>query len=186
MPSLGSTPPLSSVRIDNEGTENMKLYIGTKAIMATPMKRLDYNNYRGWTLPADENGSDEGFLVEYRNSESNHPDHDGYISWSPSKIFHQSYKPFGEMSFSEALTAMKQGYSMARKGWNGKGMYLYLVPENRYAPTTPAGHAIAKNHEDGLVPYGAYIAMKTAQNNVVPWLASQTDVLADDWEVLPE
>ena len=37
--------------------------------------------------------------------------------------------------------------------------------------------------EDDMIPYGAYIAMKTAQNNVVPWLASQTDVLAEDWYV---
>ena len=90
------------------------------------------------------------------------------------------------MDFSQALTSLKSEQKVARAGWNGKGMYLYLVPENRYAPTTPAGHAIASNHEDGLVPYGAYIVMKTAQNNVVPWLASQTDILADDWEVLPE
>lgn len=88
------------------------------------------------------------------------------------------------MDFSQALTALKSEQKVARAGWNGKGMYLYLVPENRYAPTTPAGHAIAANHEDGLVPYGAYIAMKTAQNNVVPWLASQTDILADDWELV--
>lgn len=88
------------------------------------------------------------------------------------------------MDFSQALTSLKSEQKVARAGWNGKGMYLYLVPENRYAPTTPAGHAIAANHEDGLVPYGAYIAMKTAQNNVVPWLASQTDILADDWELV--
>ena len=164
----------------------MLTYIGTKIIKATPMNRLDYNNYRGWTLPADENGSDEGYLVEYPDSPANDLHHEGYISWSPAEVFHKAYNPTHKMSFSNALVALNQGASIARSGWNGKGMYLYLVPENRYAPTTPAGHAIALNHEDGLVPYGAYIAMKTAQNNVVPWLASQTDILADDWEVLPE
>lgn len=87
------------------------------------------------------------------------------------------------LSFGSALASLKRGHSASRAGWNGKGMYIYLVPENRYAPTTPAGHAIAKNHDDGLVPYGAYIAMKTAQDNVVPWLASQTDILAEDWSV---
>lgn len=88
------------------------------------------------------------------------------------------------LDFGQALAALKAGHRVARAGWNGKGMYLYLVPENRYAPTTAAGHAIAAHHDDGLVPYGAYIAMKTAQENVVPWLASQTDVLAEDWLVL--
>jgi hypothetical protein len=50
------------------------------------------------------------------------------------------------MDFSQALTALKSEQKVARAGWNGKGMYLYLVPENRYAPTTPAGHAIAQNN----------------------------------------
>lgn len=88
------------------------------------------------------------------------------------------------MDFSNALKGLRAGHSVARDGWNGKGMYLYLVPENRYPPTTSAGEAIAAKHEDGKVPYGAYIAMKTAQDNVVPWLASQTDILADDWELV--
>lgn len=88
------------------------------------------------------------------------------------------------MNFSDALTLLKDGYRISREGWNGKGMFLYLVPEGRYSPTTSAGLAIAETQEDGLVPYGAYIAMKTAQNNVVPWLASQTDVLAEDWCIL--
>lgn len=86
--------------------------------------------------------------------------------------------------FGYALRLLKLGVKVARQGWNGKGMYLYLVPENRYPPTTPSGQAIADKHEDGLVPYGAYIAMKTAQDNVVPWLASQTDILANDWQEL--
>ena len=61
-------------------------------------------------------------------------------------------------------------------------MFIYLVPANNY----PAQTGAAKSHfgEDALVPYGAYLAMKTAQDNVVPWLASQTDILATDWEVV--
>ena len=43
----------------------MKQYIGVKLINAKPMTRIEYNNFRGWELPADENGNDEGFLVEY-------------------------------------------------------------------------------------------------------------------------
>lgn len=88
------------------------------------------------------------------------------------------------MDFGSALHALRNGHRVARSGWNGKGMYLYYVPENRYAPTTPAGDEIAAGERDGLVPYGAYVAMKTAQNNVVPWLASQTDLLAFDWELV--
>jgi hypothetical protein len=58
-------------------------------------------------------------------------------------------------------------------------MFLYYVPANSYPAQTEA----AKDHFGDMVQYGAYIAMKTAQNNVVPWLASQTDVLAEDWQI---
>lgn len=69
-----------------------KLYVGQKMVKATPMNRLDYNNYRGWELPADEDGSDEGYLVEYLDGgKANHPNHTGYISWSPSTVFEQAY-----------------------------------------------------------------------------------------------
>lgn len=86
------------------------------------------------------------------------------------------------VNFGEALEALKQGEKVAREGWNGKGMFLYYVPANKYPYTTAIGKSIAD--EEGNVEYGAYIAMKTAQGNVVPWLASQTDVLALDWVVL--
>lgn len=86
------------------------------------------------------------------------------------------------MNFGEALEALKAGKKVARAGWNGKGMFLYYVPKNRYTALTDVAKEIAG--EDGKVEYGAYIAMKTAQGNVVPWLASQTDMLADDWNVV--
>lgn len=73
----------------------MKKYTGVKEILAKPMNRKEYNDYRGWELPADENGDDEGFLVEYVQSETspnvNHPAHTGYISWSPKDVFEESY-----------------------------------------------------------------------------------------------
>ena len=85
-------------------------------------------------------------------------------------------------SFGDAIEELRAGKKVAREGWNGKSMFLYHVPANEYAPTTAVGDSIKA--ENGLVAYGAYIAMKTAQNNVVPWLASQTDILADDWTVV--
>lgn len=88
------------------------------------------------------------------------------------------------LNFGQALEALKAGKRVARTGWNGKGMFLYLVPANSY----PAQTGAAKLYwgDDALVPYGAYIAMKTAQENVVPWLASQTDVLTEDWVELED
>lgn len=84
------------------------------------------------------------------------------------------------MNFGEAIAVMKAGIPICRTGWNGKGMFLYYVPENMYPPVTD----VAKARFGGNpVPYRAYIAMKTVDEDVVPWVASQTDILANDWMV---
>lgn len=63
-------------------------------------------------------------------------------------------------------------------------MYVYLVPANRYAPTTESGHAIAAKTVDGLVPYRAYLALRTVDNDIATWAPSCSDVLAKDWQVV--
>lgn len=73
------------------------------------------------------------------------------------------------MNFGEALSYLKAGSRVSRSGWNGKGMWLELqTPTETSKMTLP------------------YIYMKTADNNLVPWLASQTDVLAEDWNAIPK
>lgn len=86
------------------------------------------------------------------------------------------------MNFGDALFCLKNGRAATRAGWNGKGMFVYLVQPGRY----PATSVVAKQHfgEDALVPYRAYLAMKTVDGDVVPWVASQSDILAEDWELL--
>lgn len=163
----------------------MQKFIGTKVILATPMNRRDYNRYRGWELPTNENGDDEGFLVEYTDGGKPNDDrHDGYISWSPSEQFYSAYQLASKMNFGHAIEMLKRGEAVARAGWNGKGMFLYLVPAPEQGYPAQTGVAKAFFGEGALVPYGAYIAMKTATGEVVPWLASQTDVLAEDWCVV--
>lgn len=89
------------------------------------------------------------------------------------------------MDFSNALYGLKNGHRIFRRGWNGKDMWVYIVPERQKPLVVPSGAiCINPEHPEGLTTFSAYIAMKTAQDNVVPWLASQTDILADDWEVL--
>src|SRR5690554_6486631 len=71
----------------------MQKYIGTKTINAQPMSRQEYNDLRGWPVPADENPADEGYLVEYIDGgQANHPDYAGYISWSPKEVFERAYQ----------------------------------------------------------------------------------------------
>lgn len=100
---------------------------------------------------------------------------DGYVSFSPPGAFEDGYKPAKplavysdpHMDFGGAVKALKEGLVVQRDGWNGKGMHLVLqVPDANSKMTLP------------------YIYMKTVQGDLVPWLASQTDMLAGDWVCL--
>lgn len=76
----------------------MNTYIGTKLVKAEPLTRREYNNLRGWKLPDDENGDDEGYLVEYLDGgKANHKDFIGYISWSPKEQFDNAYVTVGDV-----------------------------------------------------------------------------------------
>ena len=88
------------------------------------------------------------------------------------------------LSFGDAINLMEEGCKLARAGWNGKGMFIFYVPENKYPASGNKLNTMAGIFVDDLVPYGAYIAMKTAQNNVIPWLASQSDMLSKDWVIV--
>ena len=152
----------------------MKKYIGTKIVTVTPMSRGSYNTYRGWELPADENGDDEGYLVEYMDGgKPNHPDHKGYISWSPKEQFDNAYREIDGMTFGQAIEAMKRGAKVSRAGWNGKGLWLELqAPNSNSKMTLP--YIFMSYPSDA----------KTTPGARVPWLASQTDMLAEDWAIV--
>lgn len=154
----------------------MKRYIGTKVINAKPMTRLEYNQFRGWELPADENGADEGYLVEYIDGgAANTAQYAGYVSWSPKAVFERAYRLTQGMTFGEAVEAMKAGQKVARTGWNGKGMWIGLHSEGGEFTREACGTTLT---------YRDYIVMKTVDDQLVPWTASQTDVLAEDWEIV--
>lgn len=85
-------------------------------------------------------------------------------------------------TFSEALELLKQGKKVARSGWNGKGMFVFLVLGSTFKVNRAPLLGIYP--EGTEINYHAHIYMKTADNKIVPWLASQTDILADDWEEL--
>jgi hypothetical protein len=83
------------------------------------------------------------------------------------------------MDFGDAVRALKRGERVARAGWNGKGMFLFLVPGSTFKVSRPPLLGIYP--EGTEINYCPHIDMKTADGKVVPWLASQTDVLAEDW-----
>ncbi len=168
----------------------MQKRVGTKLVNLLPMTRAEYNAFRGWDLPADEDGSDEGYLVECLDGgKSNTPHYAGYVSWSPKAQADATYRPASAMTFGDALIMLKAGERVARAGWNGKGMWLAYTPGSEFAPEhAKPGHAAAFRakeapHEDvRLLPH---IDMRAADGSmVIGWLASQTDMLAEDWQVV--
>ena len=86
------------------------------------------------------------------------------------------------LTFGQAIEALKQGKKVARAGWNGKGMFLFLVPGSTFKVNRAPLLGIYP--EGTEVNYCSHIDMKTADDKVVPWLASQTDVLAEDWDIV--
>ena len=158
-------------------------HIGVKQINAKAMTRKEYNEMRGWTVPADENPDDAGYLVEYIDGgQSNHKDFAGYISWSPANVFERAYRQTVGMTFGMAIEAMKQGAKVARAGWNGKGMFIYYVPSASYQAQT----GVAKSYfgDAAMVPYNAYMAIKNVDDTVSTWVPSVNDCLAEDWTVM--
>ena len=121
----------------------------------------------------------QGFIA--RNPK-NHED----LWYVAKKYFDDNLQPAFDitinLTFGQAIEAAKQGKRIARQGWNGKGMFAYIVPAASY----PAQTGAAKQHfgENSLVPYRAYWALKTAQEDIATWTPSGSDTLAEDWLIL--
>lgn len=81
------------------------------------------------------------------------------------------------MNFGQAIDALKTGQRVERAGWNGKGMYIVLIGDCKMTSLDKKESAASS----ATIP--PFIAMRTAQHTLVPWLASQTDVLAEDWQL---
>jgi Protein of unknown function (DUF2829) len=135
----------------------VKRYIGTKIIHAEPEQRNE----------------EPGYKVVYP---------DGYTSWSPAAAFDEAYRQADGLTFGLAVEALKKGHKVARTGWNGKGMFVYLVPAASY----PAQTGAAKGHfgDGAMVPYNAYMAIKNVNETVSTWVPSVNDCLAEDWSIL--
>lgn len=86
------------------------------------------------------------------------------------------------MCFSKALAEIKNGRRLARAGWNGKDMFIFLVPGSQFRVNRPPLLGIYP--EGTEITYHGHIDMKTAQGYVTPWVASQADLLAEDWMIV--
>ena len=82
------------------------------------------------------------------------------------------------MRFGSALEKLHYGRKVVRSGWNGKGMFLFQIPYGREFTCDIEGIEDLRTEP--------FICMKTAQNTLIPWLASQADLLASDWVVIED
>ncbi|OQB15724.1 MAG: hypothetical protein BWY15_00437 [Firmicutes bacterium ADurb.Bin193] len=146
----------------------MKKYLGVKIVEAEPMnQRTFFETVKNQLY--DSEISALGYKVVYP---------DGYVSWSPKDVFENAYRAIDGLTFGLALEALKQGKRVCRLGWNGKGMWLVLCD---FKCDTIIMPEIRDSAQYKKLPW---IGMKTANNEFVPWLASQTDMLADDWQII--
>ena len=86
------------------------------------------------------------------------------------------------MNFSEALELIKAGNAVARMGWNGKNMFVFLVPGSTFFVNRPP--LLGLYPEGHQITYLPHIDLRSADGSIVPWLPSQTDVLAEDWQAV--
>lgn len=162
----------------NKGEMNMKQYIGTKIIEADPAHFYEVTDGPTLIQPDNEEVSEAGAAVisqaEYGREGYRVRYPDGYVSWSPKDVFEAAYRPTSGMNFGLAIEAMKKGMRVRRRGWNGKGIFIELqVPDEHSKMTHPYIY---------IDTTGLQTDNPEAPKNRVPWLASQTDMLSDDWE----
>ena len=149
----------------------MQKYIGTKIIEAVPAIRKGGKVYEeGKPIPKSMDPTEDGYKVRYP---------DGYESWSPKGVFEEAYRPTDCMSFGLAIEAMKKGKKVARRGWNGKNQHIELATRISYM--TAEGVFVNVEHEAIGNKAIAFCGTSGVQ---MGWLASQADMLADDWEVV--
>ena len=154
----------------------MKQYIGTKLIEAEPAYRCADGSGKVVITPHPEEAFpnypsiEDGYRVRYP---------DGYESWSPKAVFEEAYRPTTGMSFGLAIEAAKKGHRISRAGWNGKGQYVEIATRISYVG--PDGEIVNAEHDAIGNRALAFVGTSGVQ---MGWLASQADMLADDWTIV--
>jgi len=154
-------------------------YVGTKIIDATPMTHGEFAKEK-YKEPIEtdfslKNKDTEGYKVIYDG---------GYASWSPKEVFEKAYRPIDSMLFGLAIELAKNGYKVARRGWNGKGMFV--VYQKGYPEGIPCNKQTAEAfgiNEGDLFICNPYLQIKQVNGSASMWVPSVSDVLADDWTI---
>ena len=159
-------------------------YIGVKLIDAAPMRRGDFYDFVDSEVPLHDNGDEDGYLVVYE---------DGYRSWSPKDVFKRAYREIGNgnMTYGLAIEAMSKGHMVARKGWDGKGMFVFrqnsadiphAIVENMQSLPRSVKEKV-KDMGNGLA-YRDQMCIVMPDGRVSGWVASSSDTFAEDWYIV--
>ena len=167
----------------------MKSYIMSKVVKAVPVKLvngvqwpegLPLPKQRG-VMPVSENcgctepvpNIQEGYMFLTEQD-------DNYPQYMKAEEFEACCRDADNMDFGDAIAVMKDGARVARKGWNGKDQYVFLAYEADFVTNAEISAFDGKD-----VEVGDMLVLKTAQDTFQPgWLASQADMLAEDWYIV--
>jgi len=165
----------NTVSLLDEST--LSRYISNKIYLAKSMTQDEYRKLRGFERSAKED--EPGYVILYP---------DGYISWSPAPQFEATSTRTDDMNFGMALVALKKGFKVARKDWNGKNMYIWLQGGSvihRDSCRNVTLEDIADSNSDKQVTIHSHIDMKLVDGTVlIGWSATQTDMLSDRWFIV--
>ncbi len=151
----------------------MRIYMGVNSVKAEPMKMSEYAQRQEIAVPDWQQDDEDGYLIRHSTGDE---------SWITREMFLSTYTPVDMMTFEGALFCLKRGCKVARAGWNGKGMFVFLVPGSTFEVNRKPLLGIFP--EGTEVDYRSHIDMKAANGDIVVWTAAQSDLLADDWTVV--
>lgn len=154
----------------------MQLYQGTKKVLAKPMKLGEYNDYRGWILPSDEDANLDGYLVEMVGTKSNFKGHAGHVSWMPELAFNSVYK-----ALPDADDAINQGKIVS------VGNYLLAVDAKLHG-SAGADYVLYDNTQPNRPYLGQVNFQRGNPNHVVNGVTNEVllAVIMDRIEVLDD
>lgn len=164
----------------------MKKYIGTKQIEAEPMtmgEAYERGLLQAGRVTSESEKSNAGYHVKYQ---------DGYESWSPAEPFEKVYRESGAMTFGTAIELLRQGKSIRRKGWNGKGLFVIKqIPAHIESNIIPKMQSLPQSAKDlilagkGFIDYTSQCLIYNENTGRADsWVPSISDVFAEDWEIV--
>lgn len=147
-------------------TELPNVYVGTRKVTAMDITLGEYNQRRGWDIPANEDPEEQGYIITLEN---------GDTTYQRKDAFDETYKVNGALSYSSALEYLKKGYIIARSGWNGKNMFVGMLTQTTdvILDINGARHLFGASKN--------MVLFNLQKGSYDPWVASSSDTLAEDW-----